>query len=192
MSRFSTLSVPYHPDHCAVFAAPESMTDRFKAATGVRMGDAYDAQRFRLADEAPGIVMSDFVHNALGFLMVKGRVRDLLAARATAEIEFLPFALLDHKGRVADPEAWIVNVLGTSDCVDLQRTVGTAKAGRTGQFLEITELHLDEARVDRQQNIFRIAARPRVIVVRDDLRAALEELGVTGARFTDMGQQVEL
>ena len=192
MNGYSTLVVPLRQDHCSVLSAPPEMTDRFKAATGVRLGDAYASQTFCMADEVPGLLVGDFVHNALGFLMVRDRVRELLATHATAEIEWLPFRLLNHKGRVAEERAWIANVIGTCDCVDLARTTGTPKAGRPGQFLEITELHLDESRIDPQRNIFRIAARPRVVVVRDDLRAALEAAQTTGVRFAAMGEQVEL
>ena len=137
--------------------------------------------------------MPDVIRNAVRYLMISGRVKSLLEEHATAEIEFLRFTLLDHQGQVASDDCYLANVLGTVDCVDMERSEGTVGETRKGvRFERLTRLHLRDEAVDPQRNIFRITPMPAVIVVREDLKAALEDVQITGAEFFPMGAEVRI
>lgn len=193
MKRYSIFSTEGNPKYCAIYDLPDDLKDPAGPAEGERVGsDHVDGQEFRMAKEVKGIQVPDVIDNALGYLMVGERMRDLLKAHATAEIEFLRFKLLNHKGRVASDRCYIINVLGTVDCVDLDRTEGTPHAILEGQLGRITRLFLDEKRIPKELNLFRISSRPRVLIIRDDLKKAVEKEGITGVGYLELGEAVEL
>jgi hypothetical protein len=167
--------------YCGVLQRPSEMAVKSPPAKGIRAGDRYEGpQRFQMAPEIPGILVPDVIRN-------------VLEEHATAEIEYLPFNLLDHKGRVASDDCYLGNVLGTVDCVDMERSEGTVGETRKGpRFERLTKLFLREDAIDPERNIFRIAPMPPVIVVREDLKAALEEAEITGAEFFPMGAEVRI
>jgi hypothetical protein len=169
---------------------------QFKAppARGKRAGDRYqDGQKFQMAPGIPGTEVPDVIRNAVRYLMVSARMKALLEEHATVEIEFLRFTLLDHGGQVARDDCYLANVLGTVDCVDMERSEGTVGETRKGvRFERLTKLYLREDAIDTQRNIFRITPMPAVIVVREDLKAALEEAQITGVEFFPMGAEVRI
>jgi hypothetical protein len=180
--------------YCGVLQRPPEMAVKSPPAKGIRAGDRYEGpQRFQMAPEIPGILVPDVIRNAVRYLMISGRTKSLLEEHATAEIEFLAFHLLDHKGRVASDDCYLGNVLGSVDCVDMERSEGTVGETRKGpRFERLTKLYLREDAIDPERNIFRIAPMPAVIVVREDLKAALEEAEITGAEFFPMGAEVRI
>ena len=182
------------PEQCAIYDYLDSFEHIDHPARGVRMGESYPAAgiRFQMTSMVPGMKMTDVLQNALSYLMVTARMKALLEAHAKAEIEFLPFTLLNHKGRVASRECYIANVLGTVDCVDVERTEGRRSAMFPDTYDRITRLALDSARIDPKRNLFRIASQPQTFIVRDDLRAVLEKEGVTGAQYVAPGEPVDL
>jgi hypothetical protein len=180
--------------YCGILKRPADMQFKAPPARGKRAGDRYqDGQKFQMAPEIPGTEVPDVIRNAVRYLMVSARMKSLLEEHATAEIEFLRFTLLDHQGQVAKDDCYLANVLGTVDCVDMERTEGTVGETRKGVRIErLRKLYLRDEAVDPGRNIFRIAPMPAVIVVREDLKAALEAAQITGAEFFPMGADVRI
>lgn len=193
MGTYFVLVSERAPEHCAIFDYLDPFEDIDYPTEGVRVGSRYPSGiRFQMAPEVSGLQVTDVLRNALGYLMITARLRSLLERHATAEIEFLPFTLLNHKGRVAARECYIANVLGTEDCVDTDRTEGSRSEISPGEMLRITRLHLQPDRINPERNLFRIASQPRTLIVREDLRQVLEAEGVTGVRFLALGEPVDL
>lgn len=191
MTNYFILEAQESDEYCAIYDFPDNMEDIEMPSDGSRMNGLYEPQTFRMADEVPGLVIPDVINNALGYLMVSPPVQALLSSRATAEIEYLPFTILNHKGRPSG-NGYIVNVIGTVSCVDIEKTEGLPDPVNEGWLMSLDVLHLDQEQADRAPNIFRIDVMPRVIVIRDDLRAALQDHGVTGARYLKTGEEIDL
>jgi hypothetical protein len=121
--------------------------------------------------------------------MISGRLKALLEKEAGVEIEFLPFTLYNHKGRIAAEDCFIANVIGTRDCVDMKRTRGEKSIMSPGEFEAIFLLHLDPASVPPEEKLFRLNVRPNIFIIRDDLRATFEQHGITGIRYIAMGER---
>jgi hypothetical protein len=155
---------------------------------GLRLGDKYPpAVTFKMGSSYRGIVAGDLIQNELCYCMGSAKLKDILAREGGAEIEFLPFRLLNHKRKASD-ECFIMNVIGSRDCADMARSEGQVSLSEPGTFFRLKRLHLDESKVDPAARIFRVQQEPFLIIVRDDLRAILEREGVTGARYVAMGE----
>lgn len=190
---FRILSAKVAPEDCALFEMPRDFPYPILPAEGEPMGERYARrERFRMAAQVPGKRVPDSINNAFGYWMISGRLKSLLEEHSSARIEFLPFTLVNHKGRDEAAACWIANVLERVDCVDPDRTEGTPHALLDGQLQDIRRLVLDPARIPAELDLFRIAARPRVLIVRDDLRAMLEREQATGVEFLALGSPVRL
>ncbi|QRK09001.1 hypothetical protein JQX13_02200 [Archangium violaceum] len=178
-------------ENCLVNTLPGELNKTsWAAAEGVPMGNKYPAGvRLDMATRHRGLVVPDLIPNTVQLNLVSGRMKPLLEKEAGVEIEFLPFALHDHKGRVAAPDCYIANVLGSQDCADLKKTRGEKTVGEPGKFEVIKQLHLDPAKVPADLKLFRLGSMPNLLIIRDDLRATFEQNGVTGVRYVAMGER---
>ncbi|MCP3143593.1 imm11 family protein [Pyxidicoccus xibeiensis] len=148
--------------------------------------------RIKMSDHFPDIVVPDFIFNVAFCTMVSHGAKEALEQHSEALIEFLPFTLLNHKGRVAAAECFIANVLTTVDCADTTRTVGVPSQMSPGTYLEINRLELDEAKIPPTARLFRLKQLPSAMVVREDLRAQLSARGLTGLAFVETGEDCDL
>lgn len=177
-------------EYCAIFRFPDGMRDIYKPAEGVRMGTSYrEGLRFRMAKEERGLKIPDVIPNALGYFMVSARMKQLLG-HSGAEIEFLRFTLLNHRGRVANNDCYIANVIGLLDCVDMKRSDGDLGVVEPDRFMYLRRLVLRESKIPRSAKLFRPFALPSVIVVRRDLKEIFENEGVTGPTYYATGSEV--
>ncbi|WNG14148.1 imm11 family protein [Cystobacter fuscus] len=194
MPEHFIITADFHGDSCILDRHPEYFEHIWQAAEGVRLGSLYPPQPLRLAmsRRMGGKAVFDIIANTLGYLIVSERVRGVLERNATADIEFLPIQLVDHKGRDETRGFFIANVLGQVDCVDLKASRYEESALSPGEFFALTKLVLDETRVDARRNIFRITRLPQVILVREELAAGLRESGATGLSLLQLGTEVSL
>ena len=167
---------------------PEDLQEKgWRITEGRRMAHRYPAGcSFQMGRLFPGIMVPDMINNLFQYWLVSKKLKALLAQEADVEIEFLPFTLLNHKGRIAAEECYIANVIGTEDCVDLERTEARLSHLEPGTFSRLFRLHLEGARVP-DKKLFRLRQMPHVMVVRDDLRAAFEAHDMSGMAFLPVG-----
>ena len=188
MFEYFVVGRDLNPENCAIYENPGELPNRHYPARGIRMADSYPAgYKFSMSSDVPGLIVPDVINNALGYFMTSAKLKELLAQRATVEIEYLRFTLLNHKGRVASDQCFIANPIGTVDCVDPERTEGRPDALNPGQYSRIKKLFLLDDKIPPSQNLFRIASLPSVLVIRDDLKKDMEAAGITGANFVAMG-----
>ncbi|WIG92971.1 DUF1629 domain-containing protein [Myxococcus sp. SDU36] len=179
--------------YCAIFSIPEGMPKIHKPARGIRMGAEYpDGLRFNMTKQEPGLKIADVIPNAVNYFMVSKRMKELLEQHSGAEIEFLRFVLLNHRGRVASEDCYIANVVGMQDCVDMEKTEGDLDPLKPDRFMYLRRLLLQEDKVPPGAKLFRIPAAPRLMIVRKDLKEQLEKDGVTGITWYPMGSDVDI
>ncbi len=180
---------------CQIWKYPKALLQFHRPRRGIAMGSEYPAGlRFQMAPEVKGNLIADVVPNALGYFMVSKRMKELLSQHATADIEYLPFSLLNTKGRVVADDLHIVNVLGARDWADIDRSFGARRTSLEGEreFGRIRRLYLRDDAVDPSTNLFRLGAMPKLILMREDLREHFERAGMTGAVFHGMGVKVDI
>jgi hypothetical protein len=181
------------PRFCMIQKQNEALEDFTAPETGDPLGDGWpDGLEYRMAPGAKGIEVPDLIANTLGYTMMSERLKTLIAERSKTKVEWLRFTLLNHKGRKAADDLWVANVLTVVDAIDREKTVGEPYPAKPEWYLVTDELYIQPKKVDPALDMFRLGEMPRRIIVRDDLKAAIEKEGMTGALFHPMGAKVEL
>jgi hypothetical protein len=106
----------------------------FVMAQGERIGDKYpgDAKVY-LRDQYPGIKLTDFISNTVAYMITSDRMMSVIKANANVEIEYLPLAIYNHRKRLHAANYWIINPIGTTDCLDLAAS-DVIRGEETGQI----------------------------------------------------------
>ena len=178
---------------CTIQKHNEALSDFTAPALGRPLGDSWpDGLEYRMAPTSKGIEIADLIPNTLGYTMMSERLKTLIAERSKTKVEWLRFTLLNHKGRKAADNLWVANVLTMVDAIDREKTVGEPYPAKPEWYLVTDELYIRPEKVDRALDMFRLGEMPRRIIVRDDLKTAIEKAGMTGALFHPMGAKVEL
>ncbi|HUQ84058.1 MAG TPA: DUF1629 domain-containing protein [Gemmatimonadaceae bacterium] len=193
MPEYFVMTAPFEPAFCAIHDHNERLENFPAPAIGESLGAAWpDGLEYRMDKDSKGIEVPDLVPNSLGYTMMSERLKTLIAGRSTAKIEWLRFTLLNHKKRVASDRMWVANVLTIVDCVDREKTVGEPYPARPEWYISTKRLSIRPEKVDAALDLFRLGEMPRRIIVRDDLKAAIEREQATGAAFYPMGADVRL
>jgi hypothetical protein len=180
MSDYFVLGPARDSEYCEIAMAPQDFPSMNPAKRGESMTDVWpEDARLRMEPRRPGLMVPDVVLNPHECLMVTDRMRAFLEAHIPTPVEYLRFTLLNHKGRVADDSMWVVNLLDTVSCADLDKTDATESPFYPGELQDLLELHVIEEKLPTDRKIFRLGECPATILVRDDLRRDLEE-----ARFS--------
>ncbi len=189
MHAYFILREANDPKNCLINQCPDSLrSKKWRIPKGQRMDAHYPPDvTLRMDAEQPGLLVPDLIKNTFRFCLVSSKLKALLEQEAGAEIEFLPTAITNHKGRTVLGDFFIANVIGTQDCVDLERSEFDALEDEPDRFNALFRLHLREDRIPSGLKLFRIQPMPGVLVLRDDLRTRLEEQGLTGAQYIPMG-----
>ena len=143
---------------------------------GTPMGSEYpaDAQWF-MSDEYPGIKLPSLIANVSSMVIVERRLKDVFAATGVP-IEFLPFTLHDHKKRVASRDYFILNVLGTFDCLNLDKSEIEYSEDVPGEVVGIDKYVLDTRKLETAPDIFRVKEEPTMIIVSSRLGKQIQQL----------------
>ena len=183
--RFAEIDVCVTSDDDACFfekaPAGTEMTC-FRMAKGISNADEYPAgATLQMEDGYPGRIVPDVVGNTRGLLIVSGRVKEAIEAIQAAETEYLPVAILNHKGRPAGEEGagphWIVNPIGTHDCADHE---ASDIDWFEGDVVDVDELVLAPSKIDGAPALFRPAVEPRSYVASGELLERLASMGLRG------------
>lgn len=120
-------------------------------------------------------------------LVVSRRLREFLERETPGVIQFLPLRLRRADG--ADPVEgyYLAHVLVAVDCLDRERTTvrdAKWKMNRDGWYDIVHGITLDR-RLMGDHRLFRVAGCPAMLIVREDLRRAMEQEQFTGCAFED-------
>ncbi|RKH17806.1 hypothetical protein D7Y13_11740 [Corallococcus praedator] len=193
MSKYFIMTTRRHDDFTAIMTYPRAMTYIHKPSYGIRMGADYkEAYPFEMDPESTGLRIADIIHNTVGYLMVSARMKAFLEQHVKAEIEFLRFTLMNHKGRIESDDCHIVNVIGAHDWLDMGKTEGQRHPLEQDRFTRLKRLVLHEDRIAPDANLFRVSPAPGLILVREDLKAQIEAAGFTGPAFLEAGTPIRL
>ena len=139
---------------------------------------------FSMNPERPrDVALIDYIYNLEGFLLASPRLATFLRDQALPEVEFLPVAILDHKGRAASKEYAIVNCHRVIDCVD-QRSSDFKWDGLQDPSMVVKRMALSADALGENDRLIRPRFVPGVVLYRADLREALNTQKFTGLAFT--------
>jgi hypothetical protein len=135
--------------------------------------------------------LEDFQPNLMSLLIVSPRVREVIQALEVKNAEFLPVTVKDQKKKTVANDYAILNVLGAEDAIDLSRSKVEMDTIIDGNIAQVRKLALKK-KIDPAAKIFRCEKHTRLILVRDDVRAAFEKARLTGCKLVPIADFDEL
>jgi hypothetical protein len=179
----------FQSENCVVGPDPDFAGKAYQIAFGERVGSDYPEDlRLPMSRSSPGKHTPDALHNTMSFLLTSHRLAEILRPEVGEEVEFLPFELVNHKKKVVPGFGFIVNLIGTVECVDSGTTTGRRSVMKPDKLMSISVLTLDPKRIPKGAKLFRIGEKPDVLIIRSDLRETLEKQKVTGLSFFELGR----
>jgi hypothetical protein len=172
----------------------ENVPDSFELFYGVSRAKSFSPRAlFRMdPDFLKAIRLNDSVRNEEKLIVASKRLKNFLEAENVPDTEYLRVKILNHKGKVASPDSFIVHQVGTQDCIDLKKSVIEWNSINPQQIDSVEKLVIDEKKIARDATLFRPKSLPTAILVRRDLADKLGNAGFTGIAFQEVAQYREI
>jgi hypothetical protein len=155
--------------------------------TGERIGGKYpEDARIYMGKESPGIQLSSLLGNTLNFLIVSRDFKEAVERLCGDKVEYLPVTLYDHRKRVYSKDYFILNPLGTFDCLDLKKSDIVWSDSDPNRIVRIEEHVLDRKKMKDAPQLFRIARDPTEYVVGVELAREIYDRDFTNVIWTEL------
>ncbi|WP_158501650.1 imm11 family protein [Vitiosangium sp. GDMCC 1.1324] len=138
----------------------------WRAAKGERFGKDYpkDAKIF-MNKENPGIKLSPLLGTTCNMIVGSRDFKDAIEKHCKNEIEYLPFTLYDHRKRVHSRDYFIINPIGTFDCLDFKESIIEWDDEDPDEIIGIDKTVLDRKKMKDAPQFFRIDRAPSTYVL---------------------------
>jgi hypothetical protein len=124
--------------------------------------------------------LRDFIPNPLSALFVSPKARAVIECLVRVQCEFLPITVNDHTGSPVGKDYAILNLLGGVPAIDMKNSKVVMGSLDKTQISYIDHLVLDTAAIGPEDVFFRASMRRRLFIIREDVKAAFEQAGLTG------------
>lgn len=169
--------------YCTI-RAPE--VDRiWELSKGIsRVGDLGDGIECKMDPRRPKDVgLADNVRGA-GFPVVSRALKQSLERDLTHNrVEFIPVRLVNHKGRVASDQYYVLNPLDIVDCIDLEESGVEWNRISPSSISYCKALVLKEEAIPEGFTVFRLKRWENNILARADVVSDLQSSNLTGLVF---------
>ena len=128
----------------------------------------------------------DFTLTAFAVPVVHQRIRELLVPLVSDDVRFLPASI----GQLSEHS--VMHVASVVDCLDERHSIFTkwseqdGRPDRVGRYRMVIRLRLDPVRVPAHASIFRVRGWSVALIVREDIKEALQRAFCLGALFEDV------
>ena len=130
-------------------------------------------------------LLTDNLINTDNLIVASSRLKTFLESRAPGRVEYLPVAIIDHRGKPASREYHIIHPVDPVDCLDLEKCEPTWSAIDKTKIKRLKRLVIDETKVGRDRGLFKPQSFYNIILTRRDLAEALDREGFTGLRWIE-------
>jgi len=182
---FLIWSSQYVEGQC-VIRAPEGLKKNFQLKRGISRLEGWPAKAVcAMSDDFPkDIALSDNLYGA-GMTVVSKRVKEALEAGSVKDVEYLPVHIQNHKGRIASSDYFIVNPLGTVECVDVKASKVKWNDINPELLSSCEQLVIKTNAVPAAKHLFRPKHVPYILLARSELAKQMERAKFTGLSFRD-------
>lgn len=175
----------YIADISANFNQSDELTD------GVSLkGALSESHTFSLSPKG-GDLLGDFIPNISRTLIASSRAREVLESEGVTgdSVEYLPFTLLDKRGRRVKKQFYVVNLLQRVSCMD-RKDSDFVGSKIDGEVLTLSSLKLLEERIPPEAKLFRLDEFPETLIIRSDLVQRLRDEKLTGFVVRALGEDI--
>ena len=166
----------------------ENFEDSHKLKRGISIGEYFPADAlFRMDPDFPkDIKLSDNIRNKGGFMLVSKEIKELIEREHVNNSEYLSVKIINHKGRVASENYFIINPLGIYDAIDLDSSSVKWNNINPEEISTCLKLILKKEYIPADAKMFRLKYFSRHVVLRRDLAEQIKNGSFTGISFTDV------
>ncbi len=144
-----------------------------------------DEAQARMDPDFPkDIGLADNLYGAT-FLVVSGKLKAFLEPENAGNIEFLPMKIMNHKGRVASEDYFVVNPLDIVDCIDKDASMVELDTLHKDMISTCAMLVLKEDQIPKKLKVFRGKFWSGLIIIRRELAQKMESAGLTCLNFIE-------
>lgn len=133
-----------------------------------------------------GCELTDSLPNPINLYFASERLKAFMEEHSGANLEFLPIRLLDQKERPIREPYYIMNLLDTADCVDLEKSKFRRSEISPEFIMKFYLLVLDESRIPKDKKLFRLKEKPNLIITREDLAQEILDSDFNGMMFQEL------
>ena len=176
--------------NAVVLVDMEGFDKSYELDVGVLQGDSFPSSvTLRMDSRKPShTILLDSVKNTDGVVIISTVMKEVLDKQGLTDVEFLPVALIDHKGRELDDAYYIFHPVNNIDCLDLSNADPEWDDIDDSIIASVNRLVIDGTKLPDDKKYFRpahYAARP--IVAKALVDVILKE-GFTGVQFLPVSE----
>lgn len=192
MNYFIIDSMPLsEKKYCFLGDTPRSILNlSYRMARGIAMGKDYPRNplpEWHMSPKHKGIKLPSLIANTHSMLVVDRALKEIFE-NTGVDMECLPFVLLDHKGRVASTDYFIINPLGNLDCLNLEKSEIEWLEGPGSEVVGIEMYVLDTEKVKDAPDVFRIKHDREQIIISHQLADRMKKVKPTNVYLIDLEQ----
>jgi hypothetical protein len=132
--------------------------------------------RIYMDKENLGIQLSSLIGNTQQMVVVHKDVKDIIRKHCGDEkVEYLPVTLYDHRKRAHGQDYFVINPLGTFDCLDFEASTLHRMKDDPERILEVLNPVLDRKKMKNAPPLFRIDKSSTTYVLNFELAKELSE-----------------
>lgn len=140
----------------------------------------------KLPIDVPGTAL-DFSHASFSAPVVSARVAAVFAELAPAEVQTIPVEVDDQSEPFFILVATrLIRCIDDAACAEVERwTPEDGRPEKVGQYRDVYKMRIDPSKVG-EAKVFRTWGWSIALIVREDIKEALERLGATGTKFEEV------
>ncbi|MFY0572849.1 imm11 family protein [Archangium lansingense] len=166
-------------DLCFLDKFVEGIGDEiWRPATGKPLAPVYprDARILMSKKKHHGIELTSFLANSLNIFVGSKEFKEVIEAHcAKGTVEYLPFTLYDHRNRPYSDDYFIINPIGTFDCLDFKASEIDWSESEPDRILDIEEHVLDRKKMKDAPQLFRVDRDAETYIIGLELIRAMKK-----------------
>lgn len=173
----------YKEGFCVI--QPPEVDDLWELEDGIsRIKDFPENAACVMNPEFPkDIQLADYLYGA-GVPVISRRLKEILEREVSDNrFEYLPVEIINHKGRVASHDYFIVNPMDVCDCIDIDKSGVRWNQITSNLISGCKGLVLKKEAIPKGYKLFRLKYWGSKILVRSDLVETLNAADLTGLDF---------
>jgi hypothetical protein len=165
----------------------ENLPDALRLKKGVKLDPWPPDVRLHMDPNFPkAIQLPDCVANLAGAIVVSARLKEFIEKQKPASVEYLPMSIVNHKGRIASTDYFIINPWKLQDCIDQKASEITWNPIDPDLIAACPKMVLDEGKIDKDAKVFRLKHYPTKVLFARALADGIKSAKFTGIKFIEI------
>jgi hypothetical protein len=186
-AEFMVWDRTYKEGFC-VITKLEGFKEQWLLLDGVSLAGKWpDGVTFKMSPQYPkDINLSDNLYGG-SYRVISGRLKEALTPLlGKSKVEFLPASILNHKGRVASKEYFVLNPVDIVDCIDVEKSGVVWNSIDPSAISSCEKFVLKEDAIPEEAIMFRPKSFTDTILIRREIAKQLSSGELTSLSFLDL------